>query len=147
MEFLPKVLSREESDAMIGRIGDHFERHGFSWWAVEKKETGEFIGFTGLVVPRFEAHFTPCVEIGWRFAKAHWKNGYATEAAKASLDFGFSSLQLKEIISLTVPTNLSSIAVMERLGMTRNPKDDFDHPFVEEGHPLRRHVLYRLACK
>lgn len=144
MRFLPKPLSREESDAMIVRMEEHFERNGFSWWALEKKETREFIGFAGLVIPTFEAHFTPCVEIGWRLAKAHWKNGYATEAAKAALEFGFSKIGLQEIVSLTVPANLPSIAVMERLGMRRNPSDDFDHPKLPLGHELRRHVLYRL---
>lgn len=144
MRFLPKLLSREESDATIARIEEHFEKSGFGWWALEKKETGEFIGFTGLYVPKFEAHFTPCVEVGWRLAKAHWKNGYATEAAKAALDFGFSKIGLQEIVSITVPANRPSIAVMERLGMNRKPSEDFDHPRLPMGHELRRHVLYRL---
>lgn len=144
MRFLPKLLTQEESDAMVDRIEDHFERNGFSWWALEKRENGEFIGFAGLVIPTFEAHFTPCVEIGWRLAKAHWKNGYATEAANAALEFGFSKLGLQEIISITVPANRPSIAVMERLGMKRKPSDDFDHPRLPEGDELRRHVLYRL---
>jgi RimJ/RimL family protein N-acetyltransferase len=144
MRFLPKLLSREESDATIARIEEHFEESGFGWWALEKKETGEFIGFTGLYIPKFEAHFTPCVEVGWRLAKAHWKNGYATEAAKAALDFGFSKIGLQELVSITVPANRPSIAVMERLGMNRKPSEDFDHPRLPEGHELRRHVLYRL---
>lgn len=144
MEFLPKLMSREESDAMIARIEEHFEKHKFSWWALEVKKTGEFIGFTGLVIPKFETHFTPCVEIGWRLAKAHWKQGFATEAAHAALQFGFSVIGLDEIVSLTVPANKPSRAVMERLGMQRNPNDDFDHPKLPEGDPLRRHVLYRL---
>lgn len=144
MEFLPKLLSREESDAMIARIKEHFEQYGFSWWALEIKETGEFIGFTGLAVPKFESHFTPCVEVGWRLASRYWHKGYATEAAKAAVQFGFSEKGLKEILSFTVPANRPSIAVMERLGMTRNPNDDFDHPKLPEGDKLRRHVLYRL---
>ncbi len=144
MRFLPKLLSREESDAMVARIEEHFEQHGFSWWALEVKETGEFIGFTGLAVPKFESHFTPCVEIGWRLAKTHWKRGFATEAAHAALQFGFSSIGLNEIVSFTVPANKPSIAVMERLGMQRNPKEDFDHLKLPEGDQLRRHLLYRL---
>jgi RimJ/RimL family protein N-acetyltransferase len=144
MEFLPKLVSREESDAMIVRIEEHFEQHGFGWWALEIKETGEFIGFTGLAVPKFESHFTPCVEVGWRLASPYWHKGYATEAAKAAVHFGFSEKGLKEIVSFTVPANRPSIAVMERLGMTRNPHEDFDHPKLPEEDKLRRHVLYRL---
>jgi RimJ/RimL family protein N-acetyltransferase len=106
----------------------------------------EFIGFVGLaVVSRFEAHFTPCVEIGWRLAREHWGRGYATEAARAALEFGFRDLALKEIVSFTVPANLRSRAVMERIGMTRSPDDDYEHPLLPEGHPLRRHVLYRSS--
>lgn len=144
MEFLMKPLSREESDAMVARLEDHHSKHGFTYWAVESKETVEFIGFTGLVYPNFEAPFTPCVEIGWRFDKAHWGKGFATEAARAALHFGFSKANLKEIVSFTVPANKRSIAVMERLGMKRNPTEDFEHPRVPEAHSLRPHVLYRL---
>lgn len=144
MEFLPKLLSREESDGMITRIEDHFERHGFGWWALEQKETGTLVGFTGLAVPNFEAPFIPCVEVGWRLAKAYWGFGYATEAANAALQFGFTQAGLDEIVSFTVPSNRPSIAVMERLRMKRDPKEDFEHPKLTEGHPLRRHVLYRL---
>jgi RimJ/RimL family protein N-acetyltransferase len=102
-----------------------------------------FIGFVGLSVPRFEAHFTPCVEIGWRLAYEYWGRGYATEAARAVLDFGFQQLALREIVSFTTTANLRSRAVMERIGMTRTPADDFDNPGVPAGHALRRHVLYR----
>jgi RimJ/RimL family protein N-acetyltransferase len=144
MEFFQKPLSREESDAMVGRIRDHFAQRGFGLWAVEVPGVADFIGFVGLVVPRFEAHFTPCVEIGWRLAFEHWGHGYATEGARAALDFGFHQLGLEEIVSMTVPANQRSWHVMEKLGMTRSPEDDFDHPLVPEGHPLRRHVLYRL---
>jgi RimJ/RimL family protein N-acetyltransferase len=145
MEFFPKTLDRSESDAMAARIQDHFARHGFGLWAVEVPGVADFIGFVGLSVPQFEAHFTPCVETGWRLAVGHWGKGYATEAARAVLDFGFHTLSLQEIVSFTVPVNRRSQAVMERIGMARNPLDDFDHPAVPEGHPLRRHVLYRTV--
>lgn len=147
MRFLPKLLTRDESDSMIARIEDHFEKHGFGWWALERRDNGKLIGFTGLVVPNFEAPFVPCVEIGWRLAKESWGHGYATEAAKKALWFGFAKADLKEIVSFTVPANTPSIAVMERLQMKRNPDEDFDHPRLERGHPLRRHVLYRLSRK
>jgi RimJ/RimL family protein N-acetyltransferase len=143
MEFFPKPLDRAESDAAVARIRDHFARHDFGLWAVEVPGVAEFIGFVGLCVPRFEAHFTPCVEIGWRLARDHWGYGYASEAARAALNFGFRDRSLEEIVSFTVPANQRSRAVMERIGMTRSPDDDFDHPALPEGHPLRRHVLYR----
>jgi RimJ/RimL family protein N-acetyltransferase len=143
MEFFPKPLNRTESDARAAGIRDHFVRHGFGLWAVEAPGVADFIGFVGLSVPGFEAHFTPCVEIGWRLAHEHWGKGYATEAALAALDFGFRGLVLEEIVSFTVPANRRSRAVMERIGMTRSPADDFDHPALPEGHPLQRHVLYR----
>lgn len=103
-----------------------------------------FIGFVGLSVPHFETPFTPCVEIAWRLAKRAWGQGYATEAARAALDFGFTTLELEEIVSFTIPANTASIRVMERLGMSRDPAEDFDHPRVPRGHRLCRHVLYRL---
>jgi RimJ/RimL family protein N-acetyltransferase len=104
-----------------------------------------FAGFVGLSVPGFEAQFTPCVEIGWRLDAAYWNRGYASEAARAALEFGFASLHLEEVVSFTVPGNVRSRRVMEKLGMTHSPDDDFDHPALPEGHALRRHVLYRLA--
>jgi ribosomal-protein-alanine N-acetyltransferase len=143
MEFFPRPLDRAESDAAVVRVRDHFARHGFGLWAVEAPGVSDFIGFVGLAVPRFESHFTPCVEIGWRLAREHWGRGYATEAARAALAFGFRDLALEEIVSFTVPANLRSRAVMERIGMTRSPGEDFDHPGIPEGHPLRTHVLYR----
>jgi RimJ/RimL family protein N-acetyltransferase len=147
MEFLPKPLDRAESDARAARICDHFARRGFGLWAVEVREIADFVGFVGLSVSEFEAHFTPCVEVGWRLAREHWGLGYATEAARAALDFGFQCLALEEIVSSTVPANWRSRAVMERIGMTRTPADDFDHPALPEGHPLRRHVLYRATAR
>jgi RimJ/RimL family protein N-acetyltransferase len=146
MEFFPKLLDRAESDALTARIRDAFARRGFGLWAVEVPGVADFIGFVGLTVPHFEAHFTPCVEIGWRLARAHWGHGYASEAARAALDVGFRYLGLGEIVSFTTEANRRSRAVMERIGMTRSPADDFDHPALSEGHPLRRHVLYRASC-
>lgn len=144
MEFLPKLLDRSESDAAAMRIADHFERHGFGLWAVEIRGVADFAGFVGLNIPTFSAHFTPCVEIGWRLAADHWGRGYATEAAQAALDFAFNQLQVDEVVALTVPANFRSRRVMERLAMTRSPADDFEHPNLPEGHPLRPHVLYRI---
>jgi RimJ/RimL family protein N-acetyltransferase len=144
--YLGGPLSREESDALAARIETHFDQRGFGLWAVEIRGGASFAGYIGLAVPRFEARFTPCVEIGWRLGAEHWGQGYAPEGARAALAFGFEALGLEEIVSFTVPANLPSRRVMEKIGMTHNPADDFDHPFLPEGHPLRRHVLYRIAC-
>lgn len=132
-------------EAIVGRVRAHFEAHNFGWWAAELKATGAFIGFIGLWHIPFAAHFTPAVEVGWRLASAHWGQGYATEGARAALACAFTRLDLAEIVSLTVPANARSRRVMERIGMTRDPADDFDHPRVPEGDPLRRHVLYRIG--
>jgi RimJ/RimL family protein N-acetyltransferase len=145
MEHFPRPLTREESDAFIDRMEKHFGDHGFSMWAVEVFSTGSFAGFVGLLVPRFRAHFTPAVEAGWRLAREHWGRGYASEAARAALAFGFDELQLEEIVSFTVPDNVRSRRVMERLGMTHDASDDFEHPGIPAGHRLRPHVLYRLS--
>ena len=146
MAHFPQRLTREETQAMIGRIEDGFRRHGFGLWAVEVPGVADFIGYVGLSVPVFEAAFTPCVEIGWRLAAGHWGRGYATEAARAAVGYGFGLLGLREIVSFTVPANVRSRAVMRRIGMTRDPAEDFDHPRLPEGHRLRRHVLYRLVA-
>lgn len=145
MEFFPTLQTREESDAAVERIESHFDRHGFGLWAVQIVDGAPFAGLLGLCYPRFEAHFTPCVEIGWRLAADHWGRGYATEGARAALAFGFHALQLGEIVAMTVPSNVRSRRVMEKLGMTRCPQDDFDHPMLRTDHPLCRHVLYRVA--
>ena len=145
MEFFPSVLNRQESDALVARACEHFARHGFGPWAVELKYGGAFVGFIGLMVPRFEAHFTPCVEIGWRLGFEYWGRGLATEGARSVLDYGLGELGLGEIVSFTSERNLRSRLVMERLGMTYDAADDFDHPGLPEGSPLRRHVLYRIA--
>jgi RimJ/RimL family protein N-acetyltransferase len=145
MEHFPAPLSSEESDALVARIEAHFDQRGFGLWAVEVPDVAPFVGFVGLSVPRFEAHFTPCVEIGWRLAAEHWGKGYATEGARAVLAFGFETLALAEIVSFTTTGNVPSRRVMEKIGMTHDPADDFDHPALPAGHPLRRHVLYRIA--
>lgn len=144
--YLFGPLTREQSDAMVDRIEAHFDAHGFGLWAVEVPSVAPFVGYVGLSIPGFEAHFTPCVEVGWRFAAGHWRRGYATEGARAALAFGFEDVGLTEIVSFTVPDNFRSRRVMERIGMHHDPDDDFDHPRVPEGHPLRRHVLYRIAA-
>jgi RimJ/RimL family protein N-acetyltransferase len=143
-EFLPTPLSREASDALVARVEAHFERHGFGLWAVEIPGVTPFAGFVGLSTPPFEAPFQPCVEVGWRLSPETWGKGYATEGARAALEYGFATVGLEEILSWTVPANTRSRRVMEKLGMTHDPRDDFDHPLLPVGHPLRRHVLYRI---
>ena len=143
MRYFPAALSRAESDALVDRAEAHFAAHGFGPFAVEVRDTGQFAGYIGLVVPRFEAHFTPAVEIGWRLDAAVWNRGLATEGARAVLRYAFETLRLPEIVSFTVPENLPSRRVMEKIGLLRDPRGDFDHPGLPEGHPLRRHVLYR----
>ena len=144
MEYMPHVLSKPDSDALADRIGVHFRQHGFGLCAVELRRDGSFIGFIGLIVPSFDAPFTPCVEIGWRLAADCWGQGLATEGAYAIVRYGFETLGLDELVAFTVPANARSRRVIEKLGMTHDPADDFDHPRLPAGHPLRRHVLYRL---
>lgn len=144
MEHFPKLLSREESDVGVDGIIAHFARHGFGLWAVEVPGEAPFVGFIGLSVPGFDAPFMPCVEIGWRLATSAWGRGYATEGALASLAFGFGEAGLDEIVSFTSTQNERSQRVMQRIGMTTDPAEDFDHPRVPEGSPVRRHVLYRI---
>jgi RimJ/RimL family protein N-acetyltransferase len=145
MEHFPAPLDRVRSDALVDAIEARFERDGFGLWALEVESSGEFIGFTGLAIPAFEAHFTPAVEVGWRLARSAWGQGYATEAGRAALAFGFGQGGLAEVVSFTSAGNLRSRAVMERLGMRRDPADDFEHPDLAPDDPLRPHVLYRLA--
>jgi ribosomal-protein-alanine N-acetyltransferase len=144
MEFMPAPLSREESDRFVNRIESHFRQYGFGLYAAELDESGCFIGYVGLAVPSFSAHFTPCVEIGWRLSADHWGQGLATEGARAVLSHAFGTLGLDEVVSFTVPANVRSRRVMEKLGMAHDPSDDFCHPNLPEDHPLSRHVLYRL---
>ena len=143
MEFFPSLLSQAESRLFLDQILQNHQKNGFTYWPIELKLTGEWIGFVGLSIPGFQAHFTPCVEIGWRLAHPYWGNGYAPEGAVACLDYGFSKLGLNEIVSFTTVNNVNSRKVMEKIGMTHYPEDDFDHPKLAERHPLRRHVLYR----
>jgi RimJ/RimL family protein N-acetyltransferase len=147
MEYFPHPLTRVASDELADRIEAHFEKYGFGVWAAELLTTGQFIGFIGLNVPTFEAHFSrpafPAVEIGWRLARDYWGMGLATEGARAVLRYAFMQLQLPEVVSFTTVGNHRSRRVMKKLGMTHNPADDFDHPDLPEGEPLRRHVLYR----
>jgi RimJ/RimL family protein N-acetyltransferase len=144
MAHFPKLLDRAASDAIAQRARDSLAQRGFGLMAVEIPGVAPFIGFVGLSVPRFEAHFTPCVEIGWRLAHAYWGRGYATEAARATMADGFDHLGLDEIVAMTAVGNTRSRHVMEKLGMTRDAADDFAHPMVPDGSPVKRHVLYRL---
>jgi len=145
MRYMLRPLTGEESDAFIDRAESQFDAHGYGLWAVEIPGLAPLAGYVGLSIPNFDAHFTPAVEIGWRLDRPFWGHGYATEAGRATIADGFGRVGLREIVSFTVPVNLRSIAVMERLGMTRDPEDDFEHPNVPRGHPYRRHVLYRLG--
>lgn len=144
MEYFLSVQSREASDASIDAWSSAIAAGGFGNWAVEVRETGEFIGFTGLSVPKRALPFMPCVEIGWRLAAPHWGHGYASEAARRALQIGFEEFDLDEIVSFTSVVNLRSRAVMERIGM-HNAHEDFEHPALPVGHPLRRHCLYRIG--
>lgn len=144
MEFFPRLLEREISDQLSKSLSEHIEKYGWGLWAASLKSTGEFIGFIGLQNVFHIPEIAPTVEIGWRLSTQHWGKGYATEGARAALQFGFQTLNLPEIVSFTTIPNIRSRHVMEKIGMHRNPHDDFDHPRVEEGHPLKRHVLYRL---
>ena len=143
-EHFPGLLSREQSAASLARFAAELAERGYGLWALEVRATGEFIGFTGLDPVEPVMPFTG-VEVGWRLARTAWGHGYATEAARACLEFGFQTLRLPEIVSMTATTNVRSQAVMRRIGMTHDPADDFDHPRVPDG-PLRRHVLYRIRA-
>ncbi len=143
-EFLKGILSREESDALAGRIITQMQQNSFGLYAVDLKDSGEFIGFTGLNIPSFEAHFMPAIEIGWRLAYKHWGKGYATEGAKAVIDYAFNEIGLKKIVSFTAVSNLRSRNVMQKIGMSCDKKDDFHHPLLSADHPLSKHVLYRI---
>lgn len=144
MEFFPARLTRGQSDALVAKLEAHFRKHGFGIYAAELRSNNAFIGFVGLNVPSFRAHFTPCIEIGWRLSPDVWGQGLATEGAQAVVKYGRNVLRLKEIVSFTVPLNVRSRRIMEKIGMSHDPADDFDHPQLPPGHPLRRHVLYRL---
>jgi RimJ/RimL family protein N-acetyltransferase len=144
MQFFPRTLPAEESDLLVEQIEADFERNGFGLCAAELIQDHSLAGFIGLAIPGFSAHFTPCVEIGWRLSPACWGQGLATEGAREIVGQAFEVHGVEELVSFTVPANVRSRRVMEKLGMTRTAADDFDHPKIPEGDPLRRHVLYRL---
>ena len=133
MHFFDAPLTRELSDALAKRAERGIAERGWGLWAAEVVESSRFIGFVGLAEPRFDAHFTPAVEVGWRLSRNQWGNGYATEGARAALAFAFDELGLDEVVSFTSVVNERSRRVMERLGMTHDPTDDFDHPSDEHG--------------
>jgi RimJ/RimL family protein N-acetyltransferase len=145
MRHFPALLSRLESAALIGRIRGHFAEYGYGLWALERKDTGAFIGFTGLMNVTLEVPFAPAVEIGWRLAPEHWGLGYASEAAWAALRCAFDRLALDQVMSFTSQLNLPSQKVMQAIGMQRDLDGDFEHPRLPQGHPLRPHVLYRIT--
>jgi 3-dehydroquinate dehydratase/shikimate dehydrogenase len=141
MEFMPKTLSREESNNLLIRLNNHFQEYGFGLLAAELTNSNTFIGFIGLAIPRFQASFTPCVEIGWRLGTKYWGQGYATEGGKALLIFAFTQLKLREIVSYTAVQNVRSRHVMERIGMTFI--ETFEHPELPTNHWLKKHLLYK----
>jgi RimJ/RimL family protein N-acetyltransferase len=146
IEFLTGPLTMEQVNAFITGANKQFEERGFTLWATCLKETGELIGWVGLNYLDFQAHFTPAVEIGWRLGSQYWGKGYATEAAKAVLDYGFNRLNLKELVSCTVPDNTRSRRVMEKLGMIRDPNEDFRNPKLDPSHRFSKVVLYRVKA-
>jgi RimJ/RimL family protein N-acetyltransferase len=143
MEHFPARLDRAASDALADRIATGLDERGWGLWALEVPGVTPFAGFVGLSAPGFEAPFTPAVEVGWRLARPWWGHGYASEAAREAVRFGLDELGLDEVVSFTTVGNVRSRQVMERIGLTHDPADDFDHPSLPEGHPQRRHVLYR----
>ena len=144
MAHFPAVLDRAGSAELLGKLMAHQAEHGFTFWCLERRKDGAVIGFTGLARVGFDAPFVPAVETGWRLVRPYWGQGYALEAARRSLQFAFEQLGLDEVVAFTVPGNVRSWGVMERLGMRRNPADDFEHPGLPPGHPLRPHWLYRI---
>lgn len=144
MEHFPSVWTRETSDAVMQKLRTFIDEKGWGFWAVEERGTGDFVGFVGISIPGYDLPFNPCVEIGWRLVVHHWGKGYATEAAQATLDYGFDVAGLEEIVSMTSIHNHRSEAVMQRLGMIKDAAT-FEHPAIKEGHRLREHVLYRMV--
>ncbi len=142
MKYYPSLLNKEETAAMIERINAHFNSHGFGLFAIEKISTGEFIGYTGFMIPSFESFFTPCVEIGWRIKKEEWNKGYATEAAKSCLQYGFEKIKFEKIYSFTSLLNKASEKVMEKIGMVKEA--EFNHPNIAPDNILCRHLLYKI---
>lgn len=142
MEFFPSTKTAPESIAQIERLSDDIKKQGYGFFAAERKDSNQFIGFIGVAHPGFESHFTPCVEIGWRLSREHWGYGFATEGANACLEFGFDMLGFRKIYSFTSVHNIRSEKVMRRIGMMK--EGYFDHPAIEDGHFLKRHVLYGI---
>lgn len=147
MEHFPSTLTMGETQALIARIEACFAKRGYGLWAVEVRADASLAGFVGLWPVEAGLPFAPAVEVGWRLARSHWSRGYATEAASAAVAFGFDRLGLREIVSLTARDNARSRSLMERLGMWRDPREDFEHPLLPPGSPLRAHVLYRLSSE
>lgn len=147
MEFFPDVMTIEETKESVERYVRHFDDHGFGFWVAEVMGKESFAGVIGIAYTRFDSHFTPAVEVGWRLARKHWGNGYAPEGAVAAIDFAFRHAGLKEVVAMTATGNLKSRRVMEKIGMTRDPNDDFDHPLVPSDHFTFRHVLYRTVAQ
>lgn len=145
MRFFPALRDEAETRAAMARGAASLAAVGFAPWAMDLPGAG-WIGFCGLSIPTFSAPFTPCVEIGWRLARAHWGQGYATEAARAALADGFARIGLRQVVAFTATANLPPRRVMDRIGMARDPAGDFDHPRIPAGHPLRRHVLHRISA-
>ena len=145
MKFYPKLLSEKESSSFIYKARTQIDEKGYSFWALELKSSGDFVGTIGINDVLFEAPFSPSVEIGWRLGKKYWRQGLGTEGAKSVLDYAFNNLCLDEIVSFTSSINIPSIKLMEKIGMRRDKSGDFDHPNVESCSPLRKHVLYRLG--
>lgn len=146
MRFFERTRSRAEADAALDRFVREIDRDGYGFWALELREIGRVIGFAGLRDIDFDEPFAPAVEIGWRLLTPYWGSGYATEAARACLAYGFEQMGLTEIVSFAVPQNRRSRRVMERINMHREPEYDFDHPDVTSGSPLARHAFYRLTA-
>lgn len=150
IEFLRGPLTMEQVNDFIPAVNRHQEELGYTSWAACLKETDELIGFIGLnytdFFAKFDSHFTPAVEVGWRLGSQYWGKGFATEGAYASLDYGFKHCALKEIVSFTVPANIRSIRVMEKIGLKRDINGDFAHPKLSADHPLSQHILYRLTA-
>ena len=145
MEFFPKPLTFAESAASLARLRGKIDERGWGLWAVEAD--GKFAGFTGLAEPKFTAHFTPCVEIGWRLRKEFWGQGIAFAAAQQAMTYAFTELKLSELVSFTAQINLRSRRLMERLGFSHDAGGDFDHPEIAPEHRLCRHVLYRKRSR
>lgn len=145
MQYFPSLQDLEATKCLMNKVEQHFAEYGYSLYAAIRKDTEEFIGFIGLFKTQFKAHFTPATEIGWRLLSEQWGKGFAVEGAKAVLKYAFEELKLPEIVSFTSQKNKRSIRLMQKIGLERDEKDDFDFPDMPADNPLKRHVLYRLT--